>query len=38
LTVGAPLPQVRLPLSVQEKVTVDLEATYSRAAVAAYLG
>ena len=37
LTVGSPLPPLRLPLSVQESVLVDLEATYTRAA-AAYLG
>jgi hypothetical protein len=38
LTVGSPLPPLRLPLSVQESVPVDLEATYTRAAAAAYLG
>jgi hypothetical protein len=38
LTVGAPLPSLPLPLSVQDKVTVDLEQTYARAADAAYLG
>jgi len=38
LTVGSPLPPLRLPLSVQESVLVDLEATYMRAAAAAYLG
>ncbi len=38
LTVGAPLPLVRLPLSTQESVLVDLEGTYSHAAEAAYLG
>jgi hypothetical protein len=38
LTVGSPLPSLRLPLSVQEWVPVDLEATYMRAAEAAYLG
>jgi hypothetical protein len=37
LTVGAPLPSLSLPLSVQEKIPVDLEQTYSRAAAAAYL-
>jgi hypothetical protein len=36
LTVGSPLPLLRLPLSVEESVPVDLEATYARAA-AAYL-
>jgi hypothetical protein len=38
LAAGAPLPPMRLPLSVEEGVTVDLEATYTRAAAAAYLG
>ena len=38
LTVGAPLPSVRLPLSLREEVVVDLEQTYQRAAAAAYLG
>lgn len=38
LTVGDPLPQMRLPLSADESVTVDLEATYRRATEAAYLG
>ena len=37
LTVGSPLPSLRLPLSVEESVLVDLEATYTRAAAAAYL-
>jgi hypothetical protein len=37
LTVGAPLPPLRLPLSVNEFVLVDLEQTYARAAEAAYL-
>jgi hypothetical protein len=37
LTVGAPLPPLRLPLSVAEWVPVDLEHTYTRAAEAAYL-
>jgi hypothetical protein len=37
LTVGSPLPALRLPLSVQESVLVDLETTYTRAAAAAYL-
>jgi len=38
LTVGAPLPSVRLPLSLREEAEVDLEQTYHRAAAAAYLG
>jgi hypothetical protein len=38
LTVGAPLPAMRLPLSAEESVAVDLEGTYLRAAEAAYLG
>jgi hypothetical protein len=37
LALGAPLPTVRLPLSLHETVTVDLEQTYTRAAAAAYL-
>jgi hypothetical protein len=37
LTVGCPLPEMRLPLSAHESVRVDLEATYARAAAAAYL-
>lgn len=37
LTVGAALPSLCLPLSVQEEVMVDLEQTYSRATTAAYL-
>lgn len=37
LTVGEPLPSVRLSLSVRESVPVDLELTYNRAADAAYL-
>jgi hypothetical protein len=37
LAVGSTLPPLRLPLSVHESVPVDLEATYSRAAAAAYL-
>ncbi len=37
LTVNAPLPQIPLPLSTHEAVTVDLEQTYARAAAAAYL-
>lgn len=38
LTVGAPLPLMPLPLTVQESVPVGLETTYQRAAEAAYLG
>lgn len=38
LTVGAPLPPMRLPLSAEESVPVDLEGTYRRATEAAYLG
>jgi hypothetical protein len=37
LAVGEPLPQMRLPLSLDESVAVDLEATYRRATEAAYL-
>jgi hypothetical protein len=37
LTVGGTLPALRLPLSVQESVVVDLEQTYARAAAAVYL-
>lgn len=37
LAVGSPLPVMRLPLSVHESVTVDMEDTYRRAAQAAYL-
>jgi hypothetical protein len=37
LTVGMPLPPLRLHLSVTESVLVDLEQTYSRASSAAYL-
>jgi hypothetical protein len=37
LTVGSPLPTMRLPLSLQESVSVDLEETYHRATEAAYL-
>jgi hypothetical protein len=37
LTVGAPLPTMPLPLSVDIRVQVDLEETYSRAAADAYL-
>jgi Protein of unknown function (DUF4058) len=37
LTVGTPLPLLRLPLSVKEWVPVDLEQTYGRATAAAYL-
>jgi len=38
LTVGGPLPPMRLPLSAEESVGVDLEGTYCRATEAAYLG
>jgi hypothetical protein len=38
LAVGSALPPLWLPLSVEESVFVDLEATYTRAAAAAYLG
>lgn len=38
LAVGEPLPPMRLPLSPDESVTVDLEGTYRRATEAAYLG
>ncbi len=38
LAVGDPLPVMRLPLSADEWVAVDLEATYRRATEAAYLG
>ena len=37
LAVGSPLPVMRLPLSLEESVAVDLEATYRRATEAAYL-
>jgi hypothetical protein len=37
LAFGAPLPTMRLHLSVQEFVPIDLEQTYARAAAAAYL-
>jgi len=37
LTVGAALPAVVLPLSVTDRVMVDLEQTYARAAADAYL-
>ena len=37
LTVSAPLPTLRLALSVNESVAIDLEQTYARAADAAYL-
>jgi hypothetical protein len=37
LTVGAPLPVMVLPLTVDTGVTVDLEQTYTRAAADAYL-
>lgn len=38
LTVGEPLPVMRLPLSADESVAVDLDGMYRRAAEAAYLG
>jgi hypothetical protein len=37
LAVGSRLPTMRLPLSVRESVPVDLDATYRRAAEAAYI-
>ena len=37
LSMGGPLPTLRLALSVRESVLVDLDATYARAAAAAYL-
>lgn len=37
LTVGQPLPTLPLPLSVDRRVLIDLEATYTRAAADAYL-
>jgi hypothetical protein len=37
LTVGAALPRLRLPLTVDSAVPVDLEQTYARAAADAYL-
>ena len=37
LTVGESLPELRLPLSMNESVSVDLEGTYRRATGAAYL-
>ena len=37
LTVGAPLPVLPLPLTVDVQIPVDLEQTYSRAAADAYL-
>lgn len=37
LTAGAPLPTVPLCLSLTESVAVNLDATYARAAAAAYL-
>ena len=37
LAVGSPLPVMHLPLSLEESVAVDLEATYRRATEAAYL-
>lgn len=38
LAIGEPLPTMRLPLSADESVPVDLEGTYRRATEAAYLG
>ena len=38
LATGQPLPTLRLPLSADESVPVDLEGTYRRATEAAYLG
>jgi hypothetical protein len=38
LAVGAPLPTLTLPLTVEQSVAVDLEQTYARAAADAYLG
>lgn len=38
LAVGDPLPLMRLPLSADESVPVDLDGTYRRATEAAYLG
>ena len=38
LAVGEPLPAMRLPLSAEESVPVDLDGTYRRATEAAYLG
>ena len=37
MEIGQPLPTVRLPLSVQQAVSIDLEATYARPTAAAYL-
>jgi hypothetical protein len=37
LTIGEPLPTMKLPLSVEIAVAVDLEHTYARAAADAYL-
>jgi Protein of unknown function (DUF4058) len=37
LTVGAPLPIMKLPLSIDQAVPVDLEQTYTKAAADAYL-
>jgi len=37
LTVGEPLPTMPLPLNVNSRIAIDLEATYSRAAVDVYL-
>lgn len=37
LTVGEPLPELPLPLSIGESVPIDLDGTYNRAAADAYL-
>ncbi len=37
LAVGAPLPGMPLPLTLDDAVMVDLEATYARAAADSYL-
>jgi hypothetical protein len=37
LTIGAALPTVVLPLSLEDRISVDLEQTYARAAADAYL-
>jgi hypothetical protein len=37
LTVGQPLPILKLPLTVDVAIAVDLEQTYGRAAADAYL-
>ncbi len=37
LAVGQPLPDMPLPLTVRQRITVDLEGTYRRAAADAYL-